>query len=348
MKPVSTIPPTPAVAASAFQSVMQMSTAFWLSRSVHVVAELGIADAVDLKTGTSVSGLAIATKTNEQALARILRFLSSVDVFALECGDSGVIYVEHTPASLLLRSDNPQSLRPFARMIGSPISWASFGKLEHSLRTGNPSVPEVSGDGQGIFDWFVTHPEEARVFDEAMAAKSHGQIAGILGAYDFSPFACIADVGGGNGHLLAAILAKTPTSRGILIDLPHVVARATERDRLTRKGTDFFTDPLPAADLYILMEVIHDWNDRDATRIFEAVRRAAPPTAKVLIIEHIVEAEQQTSDWAKALDINMLTLTGGLERTRAEYDRLLASTGFRLDRVITTTSPIFVMEASAA
>jgi len=174
-------------------------------------------------------------------------------------------------------------------------------------------------------------------------------VPAVVEAYDFSSFATVADIGGGRGHLLQAILDRVPTASGVLFDLPHVITDASgvasEQLRLT--AGDFFRDQLPVADAYILMEVIHDWADGEATKILSAVRRAAPRHARVLVIEALV-SESPGPQFGKMLDIIMLAVTGGRERTRAEYEGLLASTGFRLERIIQTASQYSLVEAVVA
>ena len=193
----------------------------------------------------------------------------------------------------------------------------------------------------------AAQPEESSIFNQAMADKSRSVIPAVLDAYDFSPFPVIADIGGGRGHLLRVILERTPAASGVLFDLPHVIreAPAHESARLRLQPGDFFADALPTADAYLLMEVIHDWNDEDSARILAAVRRAAPSHARLLIVEAIV-SEASGPDFSKVLDVIMLAVTGGRERTPSEYKALLSRAGFRLERVITTPSQYSIIEAA--
>ena len=182
-----------------------------------------------------------------------------------------------------------------------------------------------------------------------MVAKAHGQIGGIMAAYDFSGFGLIGDIGGGRGHLLHAILDSTPTAKGVLFDLPHVVEEAAgmASDRLRLQSGDFFKDTLPACDAYLLMEVIHDWGDEESVAILKAIRRAAPPHAKLLLIETIVP-DDPGPDWSKMLDIHMLTLLGGRQRTRREYEVLFDKSGFLVQREIDTGAGIAILELGTA
>ena len=306
-----------------------------LARCMHVIAEFGVADALENRA-SSAAELAAATGLNADALGRMLRLVAAHGVFA--SNPEGYV---HTPASRLLRSDHPQSLRSFARMIGMPVIWRGFTDLAHAARTGKPAT-----DMAGVVAYFSEHPVEASLFNQAMVGKSAGVVPAVVEAYDFRPFATVADIGGGRGHLLQAILARAPTASGVLFDLPHVIADASgaASQRLRLAAGDFFRDRLPVADAYVLMEVIHDWADGEATKILSAVRRAAPKHARVLVVEALV-SESPGPQFAKMLDVIMLAVTGGRERTRTEYERLLASTGFRLERVIQTVSQYSLVEA---
>jgi len=309
-----------------------------IARCIHVLAEAGVADAVGDEP-RSVAELATDSGLNADALGRMLRLVSSQGVFA--SGPRGYV---HTPTSALLRSDHPQSLRSFARMIGMPSIWQGFTDLEHAARTGRPAT-----DSAGHFAYFANHANEASLFNQAMAGKSAAVVPAIVDAYEFRRFRTVADIGGGRGHLLQAILERAPAAAGILFDLPHVIADSSKvgSDRLRLRSGDFFNDPLPASAAYVLMEVLHDWADDKAAAILTALRRAAPADARVLIVEALV-SESPGPHFGKLLDIIMLAVTGGRERTASEYERLLASTGFRLERVVPTPSQYSIVEASIA
>jgi hypothetical protein len=321
------------------ETVMQIAGGWLLPRSLHLIADLGIADALD-ESPRSAADLAAETGAHPQALARTLRLLSGYGVFAMRAG-----MVSHTASSRLLRSDHPQSLRPLARMFGLPINLEAFRLFGHALRTGRPAIEQVQPNG--IFAYLAERPDEARIFGEAMTAKAHAQVAGVLGAYDFSPFECIADIGGGRGHLLQAVLERAPRAKGVLFDLPHVIDDATgliSSERLLLQAGDFFRDRLPSCDAYMLMEVIHDWDDEKSEAILRALRAAAPDHATLLLLETIVP-DEAGPHWAKTLDVLMLAITGGLQRTAQEYEALLARSGFQMKRVIDTPTGISIVEA---
>ena len=312
----------------------QIATAHLLPRCLHVVADLGIADRLG-ETPMTAESLANSTGANADALDRILRLLAVAGVFEAR-GNSWA----HTELSRTIRSDHPQSMRSFVRMIGSRMNWAAAGELEYAARTGKAAIDNlVSG---GIWTHLHDHPDEARIFDAAMTAKSNAEIAALIPAFDFTRYNVIADVGGGRGHILAAVLEAAPSAQGILFDQPAVVANVEPQPRIRLQGGDFFKDRLPAADAYILGNVLHDWADDEAAAILRSIRRAATDGAELLVLESILP-DGPEPHLAKVLDIVMMTVTGGRERTHRGYQNLLEAGGFRLDRVVPTTSPISII-----
>lgn len=327
---------------SPVELVQQLSAFHFISRALHVAGELGVADAVATEEATPLADVARETGADEDALTRALRLLAAHGVFALE-GAS----VRHTPASELLRTGHPASLRDFVRMFGLPVMWRTAEGLAHSMRTGEAAVPQVFPDG-GFWGYLAGRPEEARVFDAAMAQKACGQIGSVLAAHDFARYRSVSDVGGGQGHLLRALLAAHPGLNGVLFDLPHVIEAARAGDgpveRLTFQAGDFFKDRLPRCDAYVLMEVLHDWADPPAQEIVSAVRRAASPEARLLVVETVIP-EVPGPSWPKTLDIVMLGLFAGRQRTAGEYRRLLRAGGFELTSETDTGAGISVFEA---
>ncbi|HKW80445.1 MAG TPA: methyltransferase [Casimicrobiaceae bacterium] len=317
----------------------QLATGHFLPRCLHVVAELGVADHLSEQAMTA-EALASATGADAGAVGRMLRLLATAGIFAPSDG----AWV-HTELSRLLRSDHPQSMRAFVRMIGGRLQWASIGELEHTARSGQAAVEKLVPGG--MWAYFGEHPDEGRIFDAAMTAKSSAEIAALLPSFDFSSYRVIADIAGGRGHILDAVLAATPDARGILFDRPAVVAGVAARPRLSAQGGDFFSDPLPTADAYLLSNVLHDWNDAKAAAILRSIRRAAPPRADLLVLESILP-EGAAPHPAKVLDIVMLGLTGGRERMQHEYQALFEAGGFRLDRVVPTQGPISVLVGKPA
>jgi O-methyltransferase len=329
---VSGTPPS----AAAANAVLSLSTAYWASRCLHVVAEFGIADALGNEPQTAAS-LAAQTGTNADALHRVLRCLANHGLFILRDGR-----FEHNGASRLLRSDNPASMRSLARMMGMDFHWEIFGRLAHSLKTGDSATEAVVPGG--LFAHLREHPEDGRIFNEAMVGKSFGQIGAVLGAYDFAAFGTIGDIGGGVGHLLAAILDATPSAKGVLFDLPEVVSQARPHRRITTVGGDFFKDPIPPCDVYVMMTVIHDWSDADSVAILKNLRATAPARAKLLLVEAIID-ESATGSFPMDLDIEMLVFASGRERTGSQWRTLLERAGFRLTRAISLGGLSGIVEA---
>jgi hypothetical protein len=201
---------------------------------------------------------------------------------------------------------------------------------------------------RGMWAYFETRPEEARIFGEAMTAKAAADVMAVLAAYDFSDIGVLADIGGGRGHLLRAALDAAPRTRGVLVDLPAVIDQLDVRhERLEPLAADFFHDPLPTADAYLLMEVLHDWPDSEAAAILTAIRRAAPPGARVLVIENML-ADDQPDIRGHILDVIMLAVAGGRERTVTELSTLLAQAGFRDTTTYSTQGPMRILEAHLA
>ncbi|MGH9734286.1 MAG: methyltransferase [Candidatus Acidiferrales bacterium] len=321
--------------------LMQLTSACWTSRCLHVVAELGIADLIGDQP-QSTDALAKGSGTQPQALYRVMRLLASLGIF--EWNDGAW---RHTEASRFLRSDHPGSLRDYVRMMGVPEFWNAFGDLDYSLRTGKSAF--VKQHPEGAFGYLAAHPEVSRLFDSAMTSKAHRDIAAIVPAYDFSQFATIADVAGGRGHLLRAILKSSPKTQGILFDQPHVIAGVTAEkgERLATVAGNFFADAMPHADAYLLMNIIHDWPDAESVKILSGIRRAMPSHARVLIFESVVPPTPGPH-LSKELDIVMMTIPGGMERTQQEYAELAARSGLRLDHIVPTMSAFSILEFSAA
>lgn len=322
-----------------FETIQQIAGGYCLNRCLHAVAELGIADVLDESPQTATQ-LANSVGADPEALGRTLRLLAAHAIFEKQGYE-----FSHSPASRLLRTDHPQSMRSFVRMFGMPINWKAFEALDETIKTGEPTLEKFYPGG--FWAYFSEHKKESNIFNDAMAAKAKGQVQGIMNSYQFGDFKTIGDIGGGRGHLLKAVLDAAPGTRGILFDLPHVIEEAVglASDRLTLQSGDFFKDSLPACEAYLLMEIIHDWAEEEAEAILKAIRKAAPPHAKLLLIETIIP-EDAGPDWSKMLDIHMLTLLGGKQRTRKEYEDLLISTGFALDREIDTGAGISILEAS--
>jgi hypothetical protein len=231
--------------------------------------------------------------------------------------------------------------------MGLKVHWDAYRELDTGLRTGQPAIAAIVEGG--LFGYLHAHPEEGRLFHEAMAGKSFAQVGPIIEAYDFSPFGTIGDIGGGLGHLLNGVLERAPQARGVLFDLPQAIehARREGNPRVSYISGDFFKDSIPSCDAYMLMTVLHDWSDEESVAILKNIRASAPPTAKVLILEGVVQPEAR-NNFLLDLDIEMLVMASGRERTRKEWAAVITGAGMRLTRVIPASGWTSIVEAELA
>jgi O-methyltransferase domain/Dimerisation domain len=329
------------------RELRQLLDGYRVSQSLSVAARLGIADLL-VDGPRSSDELAARTGADPSALYRLLRALATVGVVH-EDDDRGFALTELGEG---LRSDVEGSLAAWATFIGSPAHWAAWGDLAHSVQTGANAFQHVHGTD--VWTHRSTRPEEGAMFDRAMMSLSGHGVRDAVANYDFGSFGTIVDVGGGTGTFLARILGTAPAARGVLFDLPHVVAGAPPvlaaagvDDRCEVVGGSFFEDVPEGADAYVLRSVVHDWSDEDALRILAAVRRATPAHATVLIVERIVAAPNEGSA-AKWSDLNMLVSPGGLERTEDEFGALLGRAGFRPTRTVAAGPTHSFIEAQPA
>jgi hypothetical protein len=324
--------------------MMQMLTAKWVSVSISVVAELGIADLL-AKGDKTADELADAVSAHGPSLYRVLRALASVGVFAETEGRRFTL----TPLAECLRSNVPNSVRQFARFIAIPAASRSWDHLMHSVKTGETGLRKAF-DVKNAFDYLRTHPEEAAIFDGAMTDNSRRSAPAIAQAYDFGKFQQLADIAGGHGLLLATILQRFPSLEGVLFDLPEVIAGATNTlatygldDRCKMIGGDFFQAVPAGADAYMLKHIIHDWDDERALAILRNIRKAMQPSGRLLIVEVVIAPGNEPS-FGKLLDLEMLVIPGGRERTSDEYRDLFAGAGFRLAEIHETAAPTSIIE----
>jgi hypothetical protein len=331
----------PSAGQTPFDTLTEALGGLLVGHCLASVTNFKVADALG-DTPRTAAELAADTGADPEALPRMLRLLAAHGVFA--CSEDRFA---HTPASQLLRADHPYSMRDFVAIFGTSTVAELLGYFDYTLQTGTPAPYKVNPDG--IFALLQAQPEYGRLFHAAMTSKARLQIASITAAYDFSARQAIADIGGGAGHLLQAVLDAAPQAAGVLFDLPAVIehAAAAAPDRLRLQAGDFFKDPLPACDTYMMMDVIHDWDDDRAAALLSAVRKAALPQARLLVIETIL-ADVPGPDWSKIMDVIMLLFTGGRQRSRSEHERLLNTAGFRLERVIPTMSDMSILEAVPA
>jgi hypothetical protein len=331
---------------TAWQQLNQMIVGCWTSRLIYVAAKLRLADRV-ADGPRSAEELAEAAGVAPRPLYRLLRSLASVGVFAQEADGR----FQLNPLSEGLREGGPESLRAIALMIGEEQD-RCWDDLLDTVRTGETAFDRLYG--RPVFDYLGEHPGEAKIFDAAMTGFSGRAMQAMLDAYDLSGVGTLADVGGGLGTNLAAALNRYPGMRGLLFDQPHVIERARPRleaagvaERCAVQGGNFFEGAPVGADAYLLGHIIHDWDDDKAGLILDNLRRAMPAGAKLLLVEYVLP-EGNGSSFGKLLDVHMMVVTGGLERTEAEYRRLFAAHGFLLSRVVPTAGEISVVEGVPA
>lgn len=326
--------------------IIQMAFGFILSQALSVAAKLRVADilADGAKTADEIASDAGA---HGPSVFRMMRALAKAGIFVRD--EEG--RWSNTVLSEYLRSDHPDSMRGMLHMICDKEHWMPQGDLEHSVRTGECGFQHTFG--RPIFDYFGEHPEAAAIFDEAMTSLSTTVGKAVADTYDFSAADTIADIGGGHGILLSSVLKANPEAKGILFDQPHVVAGASlpERegvaDRTEIVEGDFFNDVPVEADVYLLKHIIHDWNDEESVRILSNIAKHAKAGTKLLLVESVVE-DADVPSLSGLMDLNMLAMTSGRERTAGEYADLLQRSGWEFKGVIPTPSPMQIVEAVRA
>jgi O-methyltransferase domain/IclR helix-turn-helix domain len=331
----------PNVAAAA--RMYELTTGAWVSQAIYVAAGIGVADR--LAAGPRpVTEIAEETGTHAPTLYRLLRALADIGVFAELDGRRFAL----TGLGELLRGDVPGSMRSWAMMLGRPFHLRVWADLAESLRSGEPAFERVHG--QSGFEYLRDHPEDGQVLNEAMTAASAQFIAPVVDSYDFGVFKTVVDVGGGQGALLAAVLAANPGVHGVLFDQPHVISGAGRpledagvADRCERVGGDFF-DSVPTGDAYLLSNVLHDWDDERCAAILASVREAMNDDGRVLLGEAVLP-DAVAPHPAKWIDLEMLVMGGGRQRTEREYRELFHEAGLRLTRVIPTHVMFDLVEA---
>ncbi|TDB89484.1 methyltransferase [Actinomadura sp. 7K534] len=329
-------------------SMVGLLTGGWVAQAVSVAARLKIADHL-ARGPRSAADIAAAVGADAPTLHRLLRALSDVGV--VQEREDGLF--SGTPLGDLLRSDVP-SLRGYALLTGASFHRDAWSALEHSVRTGEAAFTHVHG--QEVFDHLRDNPTDGDVLNAAMIAMSGEFIAPVVAACDFSPGQTIVDVGGGHGVVLAEILAANPGTRGILYDLPEVVAdaaggplrEALAEDRCQMIGGSFFDSVPPDCDSYVLSHIVHDWDDDRAVQILAGCRRAMRPDSRVLVAEGILR-EGPAASRIKWLDLEMLVMTrGGRQRTQSEYEALFGRAGLRFTGIPAHSPTFTVLEARPA
>jgi len=322
-----------------------MLTGRWVSTAIGTVAKFGIAD--HLESGPkSAQELAALTGTNEATLYRLLRATASLGVFTeLEDGR-----FDQTPLSQPLRSNANPCLRNMAMMFLDDWFTRNWSELPWSVQTGQSAAFKVFG--KSPWEVFQDQPDQAVNFNNAMTDMSQADSPAIAGAYDFSQFGHIVDVGGGLGLLLASVLRSAPALRGTLFEIPSVAEQAGVSpilkpflDRCEVQSGSFLDAVTPGADAYMMKHIIHDWDDEHSTKILLNCRRAIKPGGKLLVIDQVVGPRNEPG-LAKLMDLEMLVNPGGLERTEEQWKNLFAASGFRLTQIVRTPVPQCVIEGT--
>lgn len=330
----------------AAEQMLQIISGFWISRGVYVIAKLGIPDL--LKSGPKTADeLAAATNMHAPSLFRVLRALASVGVLSAEGEHFGL-----TPLSEILVTDAPGSLRWFAMSELGQEHYPAWGNLMHSVKTGEIAFDDFFG--MDIWKYFSENPEDAAVFNDSMSNVTAATNEVITSLYDFSGFNKLVDVGGGHGGLITLLLKSNPNLKGVLFDAPEVIEGARPKveaaglaDRCETIAGDFFREVPAGGDAYIMKWIIHDWDDRKSNTILRNIRNQISPNGRLIVVDCVVP-ETNEPHFSKFIDMNMLVMTGGKERTEKEFQELLSAAGFRLLRVIHTGMPTSIVEAEPA
>jgi hypothetical protein len=328
---------TEAEAAARLLELIQMRL---ISESIHVAAALGVADLLADEPKT-VEQLAKATGASTPSLRRVMRALASFRVFSEDSADRFAL----APMGELLKCHVAGSLHPAALFFGGEAGASTVRLFLECVKTGESATQKLSEAGGSCFDWLLSNPGRTKLFNAMMTAFSTLHFAGVLEAYDFSQVTKIVDVGGGHGKIISEILKGNPGLHGILFDMSHAfeggqstVALAGLVDRCEVISGDFFVSVPAGADAYLLSRVIHDWDDEKAIAILKVVRGAIAPHGRLVLLETMLRPTASTL-YPVLSDLNMLLLTGGCERTEAEYRALYRAAGFELTKTVLTKSP---------
>jgi hypothetical protein len=317
------------------------------SRTVYVAAKLGLADQL-ASAPKSAAELAGPMQVHAQSLHRLMRALAGLGILIEQSEQRFAL----TSLGEALKTGAPGSARSSLIMFGSPWQRSAWDNFVYSVQTGKPGFDKAQG--MPFFDYLAHHPEDASLFSETMVGVHNQEPPAVAAAYDFSISKTIVDVGGATGNMLAAVLAHHTGPRGVLFDRPHVVKDAPAflnakgvSDRVTIEAGDFFQNVPTGGDAYILSHIIHDWDEDQCLTILGHVRKAMNVAGRLLIVEMVLPPGD-TPHLGKMLDMAMLVITGGQERTESEYESLLSKAGLRLTRVVPTNSAASIVEAVVA
>ncbi|MEW1725208.1 methyltransferase [Streptomyces sp. NPDC093109] len=333
-----------AEAAQATMKMVEMISGYWVTQILRATAELSLPDHV-AAGATTAEEIAEREGSDPTTTYRLLRAASSIGLF----GDAGDRRFSLTAMGGLLRKDVPGSLREMAIVQGAPFHWQSWGSLPDAVRNGTTQMHAALGlaEGSTAFDYFGQNPEEGALFASSMANATDMVIHDVTAGLDLEGVSVAVDIGGSTGALVHELMKTAPDLTGVVLDMPHVVdsaveaaARAGVQDRFSAVGGDFFKE-VPAADLYLLKMILHDWSDDQCLTILRNCRAAAKPGARAAVIESVV-GQVGEPNFGALLDMNMLAATHGQERDFAEFDALYAESGWKRVDIKPTRSPQFI------
>jgi hypothetical protein len=327
-------------------TLLQMITGYWVTQVVRAAADLSVMDHV--ADGAATAGeVAARESSNPRTTYRLMRACASLGLLSHE----GQHRFAVTPLGTLLRGGVPFSMRDLALVMGAHGHWQSWGLLPEAVRAGTPQFETALG--MTTWDYFDKNPAEWALFASAMSELTQLLVADVLAAVDVTGVSVAVDVGGANGALVQAFMRANPGLRGIVLDRPNVVPgavlaaeKAGLADRFTGHPGDFFQE-VPAADLYLLKLILHDWDDESCRTLLRNCRAAARPGARMVVVETVI-GELGTPDPGPLADMDMLAVPGGEERDIAEYDMLFAASGWQRVAVHATRSPLAAIELKTA
>ena len=333
------------VSLSPEQVLMQLGTGHWAAMTVSVAVRLQLLEGLE-HGQASAQQLSARHHYHADSVERLLR--GCVTLGVLQEMEAGVFAL--TELGRVLLPSHPRSLRDAMVMLTDPGHWHSWYQLEHTVVTGQPAYQKALGV-ENVFDYFASQPEESERFNRSMASMTRAFVQQLKGAYEIGRFGLIADVGGGHGQFLGALLQGAPESRGLLFDLDSVLAGADHElaalgvaGRVEKVGGNFFETIPSGPDLYLLKHILHDWTDDQCAEILKNLARAMKPGATLLICEMLL-AEPPHFSPAAMMDLNMMVMTGGRERTASQYERLLQGAGLKVSRVLPLEGPYQLIEA---
>lgn len=329
-------------AASPLETIMQIGAGLWLSRALWAACRLRIADAID-EQPASAEEIAARVGADAAMLRRLLNALAAAGILARNAEG---LYA-HGALSRFLRTDHPGSQRAFVESVFGGEHYSAWGALETSLRDGRTAFD--AHFGMPIFDYFRLHPEAALLFSEAMTATTRMMESALLGAHRLPAFDLAIDIGGSRGTLLAGLLQQQPQARGILFDLPEIVQAVRPTltgTRIDAVAGNFFESVPAGGDLYLLKLILHDWTDDQCAEILCNLRGAIRPGGRVAIFENVLPEQVQPHP-GYLMDLNMMVMTGGRERTAAEFRTMLEQADFRMESVTPTPTMLSIVEAVA-